>query len=234
EMGKATVGNGNLIALLIHDSLRMMVYTGIAATAAYYTKVVLEDPGFTSWMLIVIYLGSTVGSLISSGIAKKLGSKRTTLMGCILCAVFLALAYFIPGGKIQILVLLFLALVSFGLALGLVANMYSMCGTYSEWKTGANARGIIMAISALSIKIGLAIRSVLIAAILGWIAYDPNMTVMTDTAKSGISLMFTGVFAAIMLISIIPMIFFRLDDKRVETMEAEITARKKAAAEESE
>lgn len=58
------------------------------------------------------------------------------------------------------------------------------------------------------------------------VAYDPDMTVMTASAKSGISLLFTGMFAAIMLISLIPLIFFRLDDKKVEEMEAEISARK--------
>lgn len=104
-----------------------------------------------------------------------------------------------------------------------------MCGTYSEWKTGGNARGVVMSFCSLAIKIGVAVRGVLITAVLGMIAYDPNATVMTAEAKSGVKFLFIGVFTIIMLVSLIPLLFFRLNDKKVIEMEKEI-ARKKASA----
>ena len=228
DMGRAIVGNGNLIALLIHDAIRLIAYYGVAATAAYYSKVVLETPSFTSWLLIMFYLGTTVGSLFSTRAAKKFGSKKTSAIGCLLSAICLGIAYLLPGSKAQVLIMMFLAQLTFGVAYGLTANLYSMCGTYSEWKTGGNARGIIMAFCSLAIKIAIAVRGVLITAVLGWIAYDPDMTVMTALAKSRIKFLFAGVFAIVMLVSLIPLIFFRLDDKKVEEMDAEIAARKHA------
>ncbi len=229
DMGKCIATNPHLIAILAHDAIRLIAYYGIAATATYYAKVVLEDSSVMSWLLVMFYAGSVIGSFFSTYIAKKLGSKMTSLLGCAGCAVFLGICYFLPAKVMLVVVFLFLAQLSFGIAYGLTSNLYSMCGTYSEWKTGGNARGVVMSFCSLAIKIGVAVRGVLITAVLGMIAYDPNATVMTAEAKSGVKFLFIGVFTIIMLVSLIPLLFFRLNDKKVIEMEKEI-ARKKASA----
>ena len=71
--------------------------------------------------------------------------------------------------------------------------------------------------------------AMLITAVLGMIAYDPNATVMTDAAKSGVKFLFIGVFTLIMLASLIPLLFFRLNDKKVIEMEKDIAKRKASA-----
>ncbi len=226
DMAKCIVTNPHLIAALAHDAIRLIGFYGIAATASYYAKVVLEDPSVMSWLLSMFYAGSVVGSYLSTTIARKLGTKLTSAIGVIGCAVFLGICYLLPANTLLVAVVLFLAQVSFGVAYGLTSSLYAMCGTYSEWKTGENARGVVMSFCSLAIKLAIAIRGVLITALLGWIAYDPNATVMTDAAKGGIKLMFLLVFAAFMLASLIPLAFFKLDDKKVIDMEREIAARK--------
>ena len=228
DMGKSIVSNPHLIAILLHDALRLVAYYGIAATASYYAKVVLEDSSVMSWLLIMFYAGSVIGSYFSNTVSKKLGTKKTSFLGCLSCAILLGVCYFLPSNTIIIAIILFLAQLSFGIAYGLTSNLYAMCGTYSEWKTGENTRGVVMSFCSLAIKLGIAIRGVLISAVLGWIAYDPNMTVITSQAKSGIKLLFIVVFTIIMLISLIPLAFFKLDDKKVIEMEKEISERKLA------
>ena len=83
-----------------------------------------------------------------------------------------------------------------------------------------------MAFCALAIKIGVAIRGALIAAILTSIAYNPNTTVMTAAAKSGIKNLFILIPGIILIVSMIPFIFFKLDDGKVVEMEKEIAERK--------
>jgi len=229
DMGKSLVTNPHLIALLAHDALRLMAYYGVAATAAYYTKVVLEDASVTSGLLIMFYLGTTIGSAFSARFVKKFGSKKTSAIGVIGSAIILGIAYFVPGNKFLIYILMVLAQASFGIAYGLTSNLYAMCGAYSEWKTGENARGVIMAFCSLAIKIAIAVRGVMITAVLGWIAYDPDATVMTAQAKSSIKFLFVGLMAIIMLVSLIPLLFYKLDDKKVEEMEKEIAERKARA-----
>ncbi len=230
DMGKSLVTNPHLIALLIHDALRLMAWYGVAATASYYSKVVLENPGATSMLLVLFYLGTTIGSAFSAKFVKKFGSKKTTIFGVLACAIIMGLGYFLATTEALGYVFMFLCTLFFGVPYGLTSNLYGMCGAYSEWKTGENARGVIMAFCSLGIKIGIAIRGVLITAVLGMIKYDPNATVMTDAAKSSVRFLFFGVMAIAMLISIIPMLLYKLDDKKVEEMEKEITERKKNAA----
>ena len=228
DMGKSIASNHHLVALLFHDALRLIAYYGVAATAAYYAKVVLEDSSVMSWLLIMFYLGSIIGSQLSRQFVKRFGSKKTSAAGCLGCALFLGICYFLPANVILIAVFLFLAQLSFGVAYALTSSLYAMCGTYSEWKTGENTRGVVMAFCSLAIKIAVAVRGVLITAVLGWIAYDANATVITPDAKSGIKLLFIVVFTIVMLVSLVPLVFFGLDDKKVEEMEREILDRKQA------
>lgn len=228
DMAKGIATNPHLIAILLHDSIRLIAFYGIAATASYYTKVVLEDASVTSWLLIMFYAGSVIGSYFSGPLAKKFGTKMTSAIGCIGCAVFMAICYFLPGKIIPVATCLFLAQLSFGVAYGLTSNLYAMCGTYSVWKTGEDTRGVVMAFCSLAIKLGIAVRGVLITAVLGYIAYDPNATIMTADAKAGVKLLFIVVFGAVMVASLIPLAFFKLDEKKVSDMEKEIAQRQVA------
>lgn len=225
DMAKSIVVNPHLIAALLHDAVRLIAYYGLAGTAAYYAKIVLEEPSVMSWLLIMFYAGSVVGSYFSTRISKKLGARKTSAFGVIGCALMLGLCYLMPANTMLVAVLLFVAQLSFGIAYGLTSNLYAMSGTYSVWKTGEDARGVVMSFCSLAIKLGVAIRGVMIPAVLGWIAYDPNATAITADAKGGIKMMFLLIPAALMLVSLIPLAGFRLDEEKVAQMEKEIAAR---------
>ena len=173
----------------------------------------------------MFYAGNVVGSNFSTTFSKRIGARKTSAFGCIGCAVFMALCYILPAQTAIIAVFMFLAQLIFGVAYGLTANLYAMCGTYSVWKTGEDTRGVVMAFCSLAIKLGVAIRGVLITALLTWIAYDPKATVITPEAQGSIKFMFAIVFSIIMLVSLIPLLGFRLDEKRVAEMEQEIAKR---------
>ena len=225
DMAKSIATNPHLIAILLHDAIRLVAYYGIAAAASYYAKVVLGDEGVASWLLIAFYAGTMVGSNFSTTFSRRIGVRKTSAFGCIGCAVFMALCYIMPANTVVIAVCLFLAQLTFGVAYGLTSNLYAMCGTYSVWKTGEDTRGVVMAFCSLAIKLGVAIRGVLITALLTWLAYDPNATSFSAEAQGNIKLMFAIIFGAIVLVSLIPLLGFRLDEKRVAEMEQEIAAR---------
>ena len=229
DMLRSVTGNGNLIAILAHDAIRLVAFFGIAASAAYYAKIVIGDAGALTWILLMFYAGSALGANFSGFAAGKLGVKGASALGCAACALLHGVCYFSEGSLAVTAILLFLAQCSFGIAYGLTSKLYSMCGTYSEWKTGENTQGVIMSFCSLSIKISIALRGVLITAILGWIHYDPAMTVVSDSACNGIKVLFFLVFGAIMLLSLIPLIFFRLSDEKMAEMEKEIAERRKTA-----
>lgn len=229
EMLRGIAGNSNLVAIVLHDAVRLISYYGIAASAAYYAKIVVGDPSVVTAVLLMFYAGTALGSCFSRGLSERYGVRGATAISCVGCAVFHGVSYLSPN-MVLTTVLLFLAQASFGVAYGLTSKLYSMCGVYSEWKTGENTQGVIMSFCSLAVKLAIAVRGALIAAILGWIRYDPALTVVTPSAQTGVKVLFFLVFSVIMLLSLIPLAFFRLDDAKVQAMSAEIAARKGAGA----
>ena len=85
--------------------------------------------------------------------------------------------------------------------------------------------GITMSFLTLSIKLGVALRGIVIPAFLGFIAYDATATTFDAAAQNGISFMYFLLPVIILIISLIPFLFFRIKDSDIPKMNAEIQAR---------
>ncbi len=227
-MAKSIVTNPPLIAILLHDALRLLAFYFAASTASYFCKVVIGDASKAKTILMLFYLGCIIGGLFTRKLVNKFGTKKTTFIGMIGWLVFQALCLVLPANLYVIGLSLFIGQIFFGITYGQTANYYTMCGTYSEWKTGENTRGIIMAFCSLAIKLAIAIRGILIPAILAMIGYNGSLTVFPEAMVSGIRTAYALVPCVGILISLIPLALFKLDDKKVIEMEAEITQRKAA------
>lgn len=227
DMGKAIVTNGQLIVVLAHDAIRLIGYYGIATFTAYYASCVLGNANDSSIILVFFYLGCILGVMLTSRFVAKIGTKKTTFVGVIGCFVVMLLILVVPANVFAISAVLFVSQIFFGIAYGLTSNMYSMCGIYGEWKTGSSARGVAMAFCALAIKIGVAVRGVVIPAILaaiGYVATSPDLTIYADGIRAG----FAWMPIACLVISLIPLFAFKLTDKGIVEMEKEIQQRKEA------
>lgn len=227
DMGKAIATNGQLIVVLLHDAIRLIAYLGLGAFTAYYARCVLDDSTSSSIILVFYSLGCIVGSLLTPHIVKKLGTKKTSILGVVGAPVVMLLVLVIPANLFAISAVIFLAMAVFGIAYGLTANLYSMCGIYGEWKTGESVRGVAMSFCALAIKIGVAVRGVLITAILGAIGYVATVADPTIYAD-GVVMAYAWMPIVCFLVSLIPLIGFKLTDKGIADMEREINERKAA------
>lgn len=225
-MGKNIVTNPNLIGVVLHDILRLIAYYTVAAGTAYYAKVILGDAAASGNILMVYYLGCFIGSFVAARVAKVFGTKNTTLLGVGGWLVIWAVAYFINPGQILLMALLFVSQVFFGFAYGLSANLYSMCATWSHWKTGENTLGVTMSIMTVSVKLGVTLRAIILPAFLAMVAYDSAATVFDAAAMAGISQMYFLLPIGLLLVSLVPfLLLFKIKDSDVEKMNAEIAAR---------
>lgn len=230
-MGRNIITNPNLIGVVLHDILRLIAYYTVAAGTAYYAKVVLGDAGASGTILMMFYLGCFVGSFVSARVAKVVGTKNTTLIGVGGWLVLWAVAYFLNPGYILLNALLFLSQVLFGLAYGLSANLYSMCATWSYWKSGENTVGVTMSIMTVAVKLGVALRAMILPAFLAFVAYDSTATVFDAAAQAGINQMYFLLPIALLLVSLIPLVFlFRIKDDDVANMNKEIQERENPKA----
>lgn len=230
DMAKAIATNDQLLVVLLHDALRLVAFYGVATFSTYFAKCVLNAPGDSSIMLVLFYLGCIIGSGFTSRINKKIGPKKTTIIGVSGWLVCQVLIFFLPANLIVVSAALFVGLLFFGFGYGLTSNLYAMCGTYGEWKTGGQARGVAMAFCSLAIKIGVAIRGVIIPALLGVIGYVATAADPTVYAE-GVHFYFALFPAICLAVSFIPLIWFKLTDEKIAQMDKEIKER--AALEES-
>lgn len=225
DMFKVIGTNPQLLLLLLGDAIRLVGFYMVAAAAAFYAKIVLGEPGAVSMLLIMFNAGALVGSLFSGRFAKKLGSKKATIIGTGGMAVVFLILYFIPVNKYVAYLMLFVAQVVFGVAYGLTSSMYAMNGTYSEYKTGKDVKGTIMACSSLAIKIAVAVRGVVLTGALAAINYSADAAI-TPEAQSGIKLVFLLIPAAFSLVSALLFMLYKIKDSEIEGMEKEIALRK--------
>ena len=225
-MGKNIVTNPNLIGVVLHDILRLIAYYTVAAGTAYYAKVVLGDASASGTILMMFYLGCFVGSFNAARVAKKLGTKNTSILGVVGWLVIWIIAYVLQPGYVLLNVLLVLSQVFFGLAYGLSANLYSMCATWSHWKTGENTLGTTMSIMTVSVKLGVTLRAIILPAFLSLVAYDATATVFDAAAIAGIEQMYFLLPIGLLVVSLIPfLLLFKIKDSDVTKMNEEIAQR---------
>ncbi len=224
DMAKGISTNPQLLFVLMYDFLKLIGYYTLMASVAYYAKVVLKDPGSISLILVVFNVGALIGSLYSKNVVAKIGSKYTNLVGILGFAACLIIIYILPANVLIVTTLLGIGQIFFGIAYGNTTSLYSNCGTYSEYKTGKNTKAIIMSFSSLAIKISIAVRGAVIPAVLAAIAYNPD-GVITDTIEGGIKMLFLLVPIIFLIVSIIPLLAYKIKDSDVTMMEKELQER---------
>lgn len=115
-------------------------------------------------------------------------------------------------------------------ATGVMAFMFTPdCAEYGKYKTGRDAKGITFAIQTFSSKVGLAVSSSLAMIIVGWFGWqtvnansfeelERLNVVQPDTAIEGLWITYILVPAIGLLLSLIPLAFYKLRDKDVRIM----------------
>ena len=235
DMLKGVFANPPLVATVFCDFIRLIGYYALMAFVAYYSKVMFPESSAAVMgnILLAFNLGTLVGSLLSKHAVAKFGTKMSTIIGMAGCVVFTAIAYFFAGSQIAVIVLIFVSQVFFGVAYGLTTSLYTNCATYSEYKTGKNTKGFIMGLCSFSIKMSIVLRGLVITTGLGIIGYSAEAAI-TDSLAGGATIMCFIVPAIFIAVAIIPLLFYKLDDKEVMEMDGEIALRKKAAIEKAE
>lgn len=171
----------------------------------------------------------------------KLGSKKKVFIGMSAIGFVLNVISFMCGYENMILFIVIRVLAHIPPTVtGVIAGYMIMdCLDYAEYETGERTEGSTFAVNNLIMKIGNAVFSSLVMLILGIVGYDA--AVNEPALKMGEHMMhnypelLNGIFALMTimpaigcLIQMIPMFFYKLDDKRVNSIIAELKIRRAA------
>lgn len=232
------IKNRSWVVLVIAGILIVVGLVARFASIVFYLKYYMIDDGtqhfwifdrtalFTSLGLI----GQLCGALITPYLAARFSKHHMVLAVNLLHAVLLGISYIIPPDQFWLAVGVHsLGIMTFGITITLLFSMYTDCAEYGEWKTGKRTSGLIVSASMFSLKFGSAVGAALPGFILAAFGFVAN-EVQTETAISGIRLMFNILPAVFFLLGGLAMVFYQINREKLATIEADMFKRRHSVA----
>ncbi|MBQ7549760.1 MAG: MFS transporter [Clostridia bacterium] len=235
----------NIKLLFKNDQLLLIVISGILGAgrtvymytgSLYFLKYVVRNESYYSLLTMLVVPGGFIATILVPWFTSKFGKKKTYIIVHAIGAVTMFAMYFLGrNGRYAdptVLLILSIGFVILGIPQGINNVMtYAMIGDtveYLEWKTDERAEGICFAMQTFINKIGMAV-----GAFVGVLAYymsgispsNPAGTISeAGSERLWAMLILTG--AVSMVLTIIPMLFYKVTEKRQKEMVAEIEKRK--------
>ena len=234
-------------ALLKNVSWIVLVATGILvvvgliarfASIVFYLKYYLTDNGLpvflffdrTAFLTSCGLIGQLIGALMTPMLAERFEKHHLVIGMNLLHAALLAICFVIPPDQYALIVIVHsLGIFTFGVIITLLFSMYTDCAEYGEWRTGKNTAGLTVSASMFSLKFGSAVGGALPGFMLAWFGFVAN-EVQTDSAITGIRLMFNILPAIFFLAGGLLMFFYQIDRETLHRIESELHDRRTKAA----
>lgn len=225
DMFKAIFLNKPLLIFVLSDFCKLIGYYLLMAAAFYYFKYVTNSISLQPIFLLVFNIAGLLGALFAKNIVARIGTKMSYIVGVSGYIISIVVAYLFAENPVAVIAIMGVGQVLFGISYGLTSSFYSNGATYSQWKTGADTKGVIMAFSSFSIKVSILVRGVILTAGLAVLDFNANMTNVLPEVISGFKIIFFGAPFIFGLVALIAILFYNLPDGKVKEMENEIAAR---------
>jgi len=172
-----------------------------------------------------------LGALLVPLLTVRMGKKNAFLTLFIIAIISTALFYYLTP---QNLTLIFLLQITGSLTGGplspVIWAMYADTADYSEWKKRRRATGLVFSASAMSQKIGWAIGALFTGALLSGYGFIADKAQSPEVNHLLVMLM-SIIPSAFGILSIILILFYKLDEKTMRRIETELYMRRKEAGE---
>lgn len=198
-----------------------------ASLLPYVSDYILKTPGYTAYYQLALLLGLTLGIPFWVPMSRRIGKRGAWLIATILqvplCAGYLLLeeghAVLLIGG------MFFIGFLN-GAAGAVAQSMQSDVIDYDEYRTGERKEGVYFASWNFLQKTAFGINLALIGFLLQWAGFTPNVE-QSATAQQAISFGFVGLPFVTMIIIVVLLSRFRLDEKTHAGILLELEKRKR-------
>lgn len=206
------------------------VFIGVVGAMArmslmsYYIIYVVGSYTMVSAVLTTLSLTGIVGNLLIPWGTNKFGKKGYMIILLIINAASDLVLFFNPNPTVAF-VLAVSVVGGFSQSMGIIASgMICDSIDYGDYKYGVRNEGVSSALMSFSIKLASAITgsvSILLLAATGYVAGAEQ----TPSALTGINVIVNLIPAALQLIGIIPLIWYKLDAKKMDEIAAGLKKR---------
>lgn len=209
----------------------------VSAAIIYVVTYIYFNGSLNIFFALPGAVASMLGMLFAPKLKKKLDAKQLFIIATIFHSAALALV-FIVGFKVPWLVtsaLMFIAMLPVGI-LNVVPHLMAIDTLdYWEEKTGKRQEGVAFAIMSLRSKVSSAFKDFFLAWLLSYflfatplIAINDHSPTQLEFTRQGIFMIFTIIPAVLNLVSIIPMLFYKLSGKRMEEIHKSLAIKRMA------
>ena len=222
--------NGPWIAMFLLTIFIFITLAMRGGVMLYYFKYYLGREDLFS-LFNVFGLGATiVGVVGSTPLAKKYGKRDVFIAGLSVTVVLTGLFFLVPRTAIPAAFALeMLRQLAYGFTIPLLWAMMADVADYSEWKNRRRATAIVFSAIVFGLKAGLGFGGAIGGWVLSAYGYVPNVE-QTERALQGIRLTASLFPAVTFLISVVCLVFYKIDRNQEVQITTELAERRKAWA----
>lgn len=221
---KELAKNDQLLRIVISTLFGAICVTARMSLLTYYIIYVIGNPMVISVVFTTMTIAQFIGTLMIPFATKKFGKKNYMLiLSGLMIAGFIGIFFFGATSMPLLMVLSFMC----GLCNSSGALSYGMvsdCIEYGAWKLGMRQEGLAASFLSLAVKISTAFCGVAGVQALALVGYVPNAA-QTPSAITGINFVVNIIPAICGVISVLPLFGYKLTEKRVAEIRAELEKR---------
>ena len=223
---KGLIQNDQLLIVVIATVIGTICVTGRYGILVFHVIYVVGGPQYISTMFTAMTVGQLVGTLTVPWGTKVFGKRNYMLIMNGVMALGFVLLFLNPtNNPVYLIGVSFLGSLGFGAP----AICYGMVGDsleYGDWKLGKRQEGLAASMLSFGVKLATALCAPVVMLLFA-VGYVPNAE-QTEATKMGINFMVNMLPAILAVVSCIPLIWYKLSDKRVKEIREDLEAGKHA------
>ena len=223
--------------LLICSNLLTFFRNFVSAMIIYVVSYIYANGSLQIIFSLPGAVASMIGMMLAPKMRKLMDSKRLFILATIWHSVALALIFFIYiiGGKAWWLVaiLMFIAMIPVGILNVIPHLMATDTLDYWEDKTGDRCEGITFSLMSLRSKISSGLKDYTMSYLLVFFGFSQALPflsdhtpVQSDFTKLGLFSIYTIIPAVLNLISIVPILFYKLSGKKMAEIQGRLSVKR--------
>jgi len=228
---KALAKNSQLIIGIVAVFLGAMGAIARMSLLTYYVVYASGLPMGENYAMLgvvfpVITFLQMVGNVTLPFFTRKMGKKKTFILFNIISVVSLLILFFFSNGSVPVLIGAS-ALFGFGLAGSSICYAF-ICDAieYGDYKYGVRDDGLAFAMMSFGVKCATAITGAVGVLLIAAVGYDAANPVQSAATVTGINVVVNIIPAVLMVLSMIIMLWYRLDEKKMGVIASRLKVRR--------
>ena len=219
--------NVPLKALMAALLIMNMVNSIRQVVQMYFAVYVWGASGYVTFIGLSLVLGMITGMAVSPALIRRYDKKVLFLIACAAGAVTSLLPYLFGVEPVVSLVILGFNFAFSGVTSITSTSMLMDCIDYAEYKLGFRGEGIVFSMNTFLTKLSATISKAVLGVSMTLMSYRDNME-PNDTVKAGFTFIVLAVPAICFVLSMLPLVFYKLKPAQLTAIRTELDARRSA------